>query len=90
MARRRSPARSSQDHAARRDGSDAAALVELLGRIEARASDEAGTPVPLSVCFEIDSDGFWFSRFLIDRGIEGVSEISCEGRAVILFRPWLV
>jgi hypothetical protein len=26
----------------------------------------------------------------VDQRLAGVSEISCEGRAVILFRPWLV
>ena len=45
-------------------------LVEVLGKVSARASDEAGARVPLSVCYEIGYDGFWLARYLIDRGID--------------------
>ena len=51
-------------------GGDAAGLVEVLDKVSARASNEAGTQVPLSVCYEIGYDGFWLARYLIDRGID--------------------
>ena len=51
-------------------GGDAAGLVEVLDRVSARASNEVGTQVPLSVCYEIGYDGFWLARYLIDRGID--------------------
>ncbi len=51
-------------------GGDAAGLVDVLGKVSARASCEAGTHVPISVCYEVGYDGFWLARYLIDRGIE--------------------
>ena len=52
-------------------GGDAAGLVEVLDRVSARASNEAGT-----VCYEIGYDGFWLTRYLIDRGIARLVELS--------------
>jgi transposase len=34
------------------------------------AGNEAGTQVPLSVCYEIGYDGFRLARYLIGRGID--------------------
>jgi transposase len=53
-----------------RKGGQFTGLVDVLGKVSARASGEAGTQVPLSVCYEIGYDGFWLARYLIDRGID--------------------
>ena len=55
-------------HAVR--GGDADGLVDVLRKLEKRASAEAGAPVPISICFESGYDGFWLARFLIARGID--------------------
>jgi transposase len=51
-------------------GGDVHGLHALLQRIGARASSEAGTSVPIAVCFEAGYDGFWLARFLRQREIE--------------------
>jgi transposase len=55
-------------HAVR--GGDAGGLVDVLRKLEQRASAEAGVLVSVSVCFESGYDGFWLARFLADRGID--------------------
>jgi len=51
-------------------GGDAAGLVVVVRKLEARASAQAGMSVPVSVCFESGYDGFWLARLLVDRGID--------------------
>jgi transposase len=50
-------------------GGDAHGLLALLRRVEARTGAEAGTAVPVAVCFEAGYDGFWLARYLRQRGI---------------------
>ena len=51
-------------------GGDTAGLLDVLSRLTARASREAGPAVSVKVCFEAGYDGFWLARFLLARGIE--------------------
>jgi transposase len=51
-------------------GGDTAGLLDVLGRLAARASRESGQAVSVRVCFEAGYDGFWLARFLLAHGIE--------------------
>jgi transposase len=51
-------------------GGDTAGLLDVLSRLTARASREAGPAVSVEVCCEAGYDGFWLARFLLARGIE--------------------
>jgi transposase len=52
-------------------GGDGLRLMEYLGRLKKRLTEELGEPVELKVCFEAGYDGgFWLARFLRDRGVE--------------------
>jgi transposase len=51
-------------------GGDTAGLLDVLSRLTARASREAGPAVSVKVCFEAGYDGLWLARFLLARGIE--------------------
>ena len=51
-------------------GGDAEGLMDVLRKLEARASADVGASTAISVCFESGYDGFWLARFLADRGID--------------------
>ena len=51
-------------------GGDTARLMDHLGKIKTRLSEQFSAPVSLKVCFEAGYDGFWLARFLRDHGVD--------------------
>lgn len=52
------------------DAGDGAALLGLLGRLQAKAEQRCGAPVAVMVIQEAGLDGFWIHRLLVANGIE--------------------
>jgi transposase len=52
------------------NGGDAAAMLQVIARLQAAAAKRCATTVPVVVIQEAGLDGFWIHRLLIARGIE--------------------
>ena len=50
-------------------GGDGQALLKLLARLQAAASERTGAPVAIVVIQEAGLDGFWIHRLLVQNGI---------------------
>ena len=51
-------------------GSDAGALLKLIGQARSRAEAALGQPVRVVCCYEAGYDGFWLHRVLIAHGVD--------------------